>query len=157
MRGPYPDTVGSMISRFPLLTAAVAAALTALIPAAAASAKTLQVCKDDCDYKTIQKAVDASKKGDTVKVQAGTYKEGVIVLGSKHDKLKLKGDSKKPTNVKLMGKGVKGDPSQNGIAINKSDAVTVDGFYAQDFKSNGFYVSDADGYKFKNLIAKRDG
>ena len=139
--------------RFPLVVA-VAAILA--IPATA-SAKTFQACKSGCPYKTIQKAVDASGKGDTVTVKPGTYKEGVIVVGHKHDKLTLKGNSGQPSKVKLMGKGLHGDPSQNAVAINKADGVTLDGFYAQDFKSNGFYVSDANGYKFTNLVARRDG
>ena len=139
--------------RFPLVVA-VAAILA--IPATA-SAKTFQACKSGCPYKTIQKAVDASGKGDTVTVKPGTYKEGVIVVGHKHDKLTLKGNSGQPSKVKLMGKGLHGDPSQNAVAINKADGVTLDGFYAQGFKSNGFYVSDANGYKFTNLVARRDG
>jgi pectin methylesterase-like acyl-CoA thioesterase len=76
-----------------VVVASVVAVLVAAVPA---QAKTLQVCKDDCKYKKIQAAVNASGKGDTVKVQAGTYNEGVLVIGHKHDKLKLQGNPGNP-------------------------------------------------------------
>lgn len=142
--------------RSPLLFATAAALATGAL-AAPASAATLKVCKSGCTYSSIQKAVDKAKKGDTVKVGDGSYKEGVIVVGHKYDKLKIKGNSGNPSKVKLLGKGLRGDQSQNAIAINKANGVTLDGLYGQDFKSNGFYVSDADGYKFTNLVARRDG
>jgi hypothetical protein len=135
----------------------VSAAAVLAAGASTASAKSLEVCKSGCTYKTIQKAVDAAGKGDTIKVKAGSYKEGVIIVGHKYDKLTIKGDSKNPNKVKLLGKGLKGDQKQNAVAINKADNVTLDGLYGQDFLSNGFYVSDAKGYTFKNLIAKHDG
>jgi hypothetical protein len=134
-----------------------AAAVIAAATTATASAKTLQVCKDDCDYKTIQKAVDASKKGDTVKVQPGTYNEGVIVIGHKHDKLKFEGSPKNPKQVKLIQKGLRGAPAQNAISVSGADSVSMNGFYAKGFKGNGFYVENANGYTMNHLIAERDG
>jgi hypothetical protein len=145
-----------MTARSPLILAA-ATALVIVALAAPASAKSFEVCSKGCTYTSIQDAVDASGKGDTVAVKPGTYKEGVIVVGHKHDKLTLKGNPSNPNKVKLMGKGLKGDQAQNAVAINGADGITLNGFYGQDFKANGFYVSDADGYKFTNLIAKRDG
>ncbi|HMI71670.1 MAG TPA: hypothetical protein VK510_16860, partial [Solirubrobacteraceae bacterium] len=42
---------------------------------------TLQVCKDDCPYHTIQAAVNKARAGDTVKVQDGVYRETVKISG----------------------------------------------------------------------------
>jgi Right handed beta helix region len=135
----------------------VTAAMAVALAATAAQAKTLQVCKDECTYKSIQKAVDAAQKGDTVQVKPGTYDEGVIVAGHKHDKVTLKGSPKNPKQTKLIQKGLHGAPAQNAIAVSGTDGVKLDGFYAKGFVSNGFYVENADGYTMDHLIAERDG
>jgi hypothetical protein len=135
----------------------VVSILIALLGATSAAAKTLQVCHDDCRYKTIQDAVDASRKGDTVKVQPGSYREGVIVVGHKHDKLTLTGNPIDPNQVKLVGNGLRGAPAHNAVAISGANNVTVEGFFARGFKTNGFYVEEASGYTFDSLIAQRDG
>jgi hypothetical protein len=130
--------------------------MTAGFAATGAAARTLQVCHH-CHYKSIQDAVDASGKRDTVAVQPGTYREGVIVQGHRHDRLRLTGDPTTPVRVKLIGKGLRGAPAQNAVAINRANAVTVEGFFARDFKSNGFYVANANDYTFDHLVAERDG
>ena len=84
-----------------ILLAAVAAA--ALLAPAAASAqsypppkdpggvqskpkgphKTLTVCKKKrrCDFRTIQKAVNKARAGDTIRVRNGVYREAVKING----------------------------------------------------------------------------
>jgi parallel beta-helix repeat protein len=135
----------------------VLAAIAAVLAAVPAQAKTLQACKKGCTYKTIQDAVDGSGKGDTVKVKAGTYNEGVLVIGHKHDRLKLQGNPGNPSKVKLIQRGLQGTPAQNAVAVSGADNVTVTGFYARNFVTNGFYVENANGYKLDRLIAERDG
>src|SRR6266545_3236679 len=129
----------------------------AALTASTAGAKTLKVCHSGCTYKTIQDAVDASKKKDTITVKPGTYREGVIVKGHKHDKLTLTGNPLQPDQVKLIGNGLHGAPAQNAIAVSGADKVTLEGFFARGFKANGFYVENANGYTMDSLIAKRDG
>ena len=64
--------------------------------------KTLTVCKKkSCKYRTIQKAVNKAKAGDTVKVKNGTYKEAVRIQGAKKSYLTLVGNPKKPAKVVL--------------------------------------------------------
>jgi Periplasmic copper-binding protein (NosD) len=118
---------------------------------------TLKVCKKGCKYKKIQKAIDAAGKGTTVRVGKGTYKEGVKILSSTKDRVKLIGDPKNPGNVILEGKGLKGGPAQNGVQINNADGVQVNGFHARNYKGNGFFVVNADGYKLTNLVAELTG
>ena len=136
---------------------AFACAAIALVGATAAQAKTFTACKSGCKYKTIQKAVDASGKGDTVAVKPGTYKEGVIVSGHKHDKLTLKGSPNDPKKTQADQSGLHGGPAQNAIAVAGADNVRLTGFFGRDFKTNGFYIANANGYKMDHLVAERDG
>ena len=117
-----------------LLVAAVAAML--LVPAGASAqnypppgnpggtgkthgkGRTLTVCKKGCDYKRIQKAIDAASGKDTIKVKRGTYREGVHIIGKRYDGLKLVGDPKHPDRVVFNGKGLKNGPNQNAVIVN---------------------------------------
>ena len=126
-------------------------------PANAPKGGTLKVCKKGCKYKKIQAAVDAAGKGTTIRVGKGIYKEGVKVLSSRKDRVKLIGDPKSPGNVVLEGKGLKGSAAQNGVFVNSADGVTVDGFHARNYKGNGVFVVNVDGYKLTHLVAEKVG
>jgi hypothetical protein len=120
--------------------------------------KTLKVCKHGkkC-FKTIQKAVNAAHKGDTIKIAAGTYHEGVSIKGSKKAYLRLIGNAKKPRSVIIDSKGVKGAGAQNGVLINGAPNVEVSGIYARNYKGNGFFVVNTSGYDFNHLVAGYGG
>ncbi len=115
--------------------------------------KTRTVCKKGCAFKKIQKAVNASKAGDKIKVKPGTYREAVVINGRKKRYLRIVGNPKKPTRVVLDGRNKK----QNGFFVNEADQVTIDGFTARDYKANGFFVTNAVGYKLTNLYADHTG
>jgi hypothetical protein len=58
---------------------AVGALALSVFGVSAASAATLMVCESGppkCGYSSISKAVDAAKSGDTIKIEAGNYREG---------------------------------------------------------------------------------
>jgi hypothetical protein len=115
---------------------------------------TLNVCKQArCKYKTITSAVKVADGGDTIRVAPGTYKESVRISGSRYDKLKLIGNAKNPRGTIIDIKGLKGSDNQNGVIINGADDVTVQGFYARNYKANGIFAVNVDGYTFKNLVA----
>jgi hypothetical protein len=115
--------------------------------------KTYTVCAKKCDFKSIQKAVDKARAGDTIRVKNGVYREAVKVNGSKKRYLKLIGNPKAPAKVLLRAKG----SMQNGIFVNEADEVTVDGFMTQGYKSNGFFFTNLNGYTMNHLIAKQTG
>jgi hypothetical protein len=120
--------------------------------------RTFVVCKrKNCRYKTISKAVRKAKGGDTIRVRNGVYRESVNISGSRYDGLKLVGNVKRPRKVQLNGKGLKGAKAQNGVLINNADRVTVKGFYARNYRANGFFVVNVVGYKLTNLVAGRTG
>jgi hypothetical protein len=116
--------------------------------------ETHTVCKKGrCDFRTIQRAVNAADAGDTIKVRRGVYREAVTIEGRKKRYLKLIGDPRRPARVVLDGGGKK----QNGIAVNKAAEVTVNGFKARRYRANGFFFTNLNGYTMNHLIAERTG
>jgi plastocyanin len=120
--------------------------------------RTLKVCKKkSCRFRTIQKAVDAARAGDTIKVAHGTYNEGVSVRGSGKRYIRIIGDVRRPEKVVLEGRGVKGARAQNGILVNGADEVTIRGLTTTHYKGNGVFMVNVDGYLLANLRAMQTG
>jgi hypothetical protein len=115
--------------------------------------KTYTVCHKGCAFDTIQKAVDKAKAGDTIRVRNGVYREAVNINGSGKRYLKLVGNPAHPEKVLLRAKG----NMQNGILVNDADEVTVDGFMTRDYKANGFFFTNLNGYTMNHLIARHTG
>ncbi|PWB53684.1 MAG: hypothetical protein C3F06_06095 [Candidatus Methanoperedenaceae archaeon] len=74
-----------------------------------ANAADFVVCKKECEYSSIQEAIDASRNGDTVLVEGGTYYENVNV----NKKITLRGigmpvvDARRKNNaIKLSANGI---------------------------------------------------
>jgi hypothetical protein len=139
--------------------AGVACLATAVAPAIAtakpAPSKALVVCKHGCRYTTIQSAVNASGKGATIQIKPGTYSEGVVVQGHKHDGLTIEGIGKTPSAVYLNGTNarVQGNPAQNAIEGDNVNNLTLENMKEQHYKANGFFIQSCHGYLMKNLIA----
>jgi hypothetical protein len=164
-----------------ITTLAVIAGAALAVPAAAGAAKypppadpkgeqkpppgphhTIKVCaphkhKAKGCAKTIQAAVNRARAGDTVKVPNGTYHGGTNINGSSKRYLRIIGNPKAPSKVKIDAKGASNARSQNAFKVNGADQVTIDGFSAKGFKANGFFVINVTGYKLTHLIATRVG
>lgn len=140
-----------------------------------AKAKTFEVCKHGCRYRTIQKGVDAAgsfkaRKGNakvkaTVAIRPGKYVEGVVLDGTKRkksfDDLVIKGVKKDRKKVVLEGRNAKGElgAAQNGIEAIDVDGLVLENMWARNYQSNGFFIHAAvqegqrcDGYKMDNLL-----
>ncbi len=131
--------------------------------------RTFVVCKHGCKYRTIQQAVNKSGRKATIKVRPGTYREGVIVRGKRHNGLTIMGTRKNPRKVVLNGKNAKtrdGSLAQNGIEGINVRKLTIKNMWAKNYATNGFFVRDsspADGkplkkircrdFRMKNLLA----
>ena len=116
--------------------------------------ETHTVCKKGgCDFRTIQKAVNAADAGDTIRVKNGVYREAVRIDGRKKRYLKLVGNPGKPAKVVLEGNGKK----QNGFAVNDADQVSLNGFKARNYRANGFFFTNLNGYTMNHLIAEKTG
>ena len=97
---------------------------------------TLHVCKDKkkC-FRTIQKAVNAARGGDTIKVANGTYKEAVLVEQGPQgpeDHRQLG----HPEKVVLDGRA-RGAKANNGFLVNGVDDVTINGMKARTTRPTG--------------------
>jgi hypothetical protein len=116
---------------------------------------TLTVCKKKhrCDFRKIQKAVNHARAGDTIRVRNGKYREAVTISGFKKRYLRLIGNPRHPRKVALRAKG----NMQNAIFVNNADKVTVNGFYARGYKSNGFFFTNVNGYDMNHLVARQTG
>jgi hypothetical protein len=154
---------------------AVACLTVAVVPAVATakpkptsgggtSSKTFVVCKHGCRYTTIQSAVNASGKGATIQIKPGTYSEGVLVQGHKHDGLTIEGVGKTPSAVYLNGTNarVQGNPAQNAIEGDNVNNLSLENMKEQHYAANGFFITGANtkhpckGYLMKNLVAGFD-
>ncbi|MBA2751637.1 MAG: hypothetical protein H0U41_05295 [Actinobacteria bacterium] len=121
------------------------------------TADTLHVCKRGCDYRRIQAAVNDADGKDTIKIHPGRYSEGVKIFGKRYDGLKVIGKPKRPSRVKLDGKGLRGAAAQNAFFVNKADGVTINGIHARRYKANCFFVTNANGYLLTNLVGEQCG
>jgi hypothetical protein len=115
---------------------------------------TYTVCKKGrCDFRSIQKAVNRAKAGDTVRVRNGVYREAVKITGSKKRYLKVIGNPHKPRKVLLRARG----NMQNAFFVSGADEVTVNGFMARGYKANGFFFVNVNGYTMNHLVARQTG
>jgi hypothetical protein len=116
---------------------------------------TFTVCKKKgkCDFRTIQKAVNKAKAGDTIRVRNGVYREAVSITGKKKRYLKVVGNPKKPRKVLLRARG----NMQNGFFVSGADEVTINGFMTRGYKANGFFVVNVNGYTLNHLVARQTG
>lgn len=102
-------------------------------------ASTLHVGKG-YPYSSIQKAIDASQKGDTIFVHAGLYKEHTITI-NKH--LVLKG-----IDYPILD----GEKKFEIVAV-KANHVTIDGFKVQHSGTSSLYdIAGIKIYNCKNVI-----
>jgi hypothetical protein len=156
------------MKRSPWIVAALAALTVGILMApAAASAKTksVDVCKHGCDYRTIQDAVDHTGKNAVINVEPGTYKEGVLIEGSKHDGITIQGTDKNAKKTVLDGKNAKGadgQPAQDGLSFQGVDGARVLNLTVKNYLANGIHFVGPDvgkdkgpcnGYLAKNDIA----
>jgi plastocyanin len=108
-------------------------------------------------FHSIQKAVNAAKAGDTVKIADGTYRESVQIVGAKKRYLRLIGNKSNPAKVKLDGSRLKGAAAQNGVIVNSANQVTVQGMTVKNWKGNGVFFLNVTGYLADKIHAMRDG
>ena len=135
---------------------------TARQPAPDGPFRTIRVCapsgrKTRGCASTIQAAVNRAGPGDTVRIPNGTYREAVTIAGPRKRYVKLVGNPGDPDKVVIDGRRGNGRRRANGVRINGTNQVTVNGIRAQHFNANGFFVVNVTGYKLTNLKAMQTG
>jgi hypothetical protein len=100
------------------------------------------------DFPTIQAAVDAAQPGDLVLVDAGVYREAVTV---ETDDLVIRGVDR---NTVILDGGYE---LPNGIRVVGANRVAVENMTARNYRANGFYWTEVDGYRGSYLTAVRNG
>jgi hypothetical protein len=131
-----------------LLIAAVSACGSSGPSLTSGSGKVLRV---PADYKTIQKAVTASKPGDLVLVSPGIYKEQVnvetndlTIRGTDRNKVIIDGEFKRENGIRVFS---------NNVAVenltsrdNTSNGIFFTGDYGKGFTLDGYRVSYVTAY-----------
>jgi parallel beta-helix repeat protein len=105
------------------------------------------------NYTTIQSAIDAASKGDTIYVYPGTYNENIIIdlsltlQGEDRDVTIIKGSNLNATviitgeNINLQGFTIKNDGSQDGIYTSTSTHTFTDNIFTQTSHGIHLYYS----------------
>jgi hypothetical protein len=133
------------------LVVALIALAVPLFTAATAAARTIVVQPGE----SIQAAVDQAKRGDTVLVQAGTYKETVAV--TKHE-LRILGRGAElvpgEPNPRCLGGApvgfcVLGKTDEEGNVVRRVRDVTIGGFTVSDFDEFGIIAFGASHAVFR--------
>ena len=132
------------MKRSPWIVAAASALVAGILmaPAAADAKDKVSVCKHGCDYRTIQDAVDHTGKKAVINVEPGTYREAVVVEGSKHDGVTIQGTDKNAKKTVLDGKRAKtsdGQPAQDGIGFYGVDDSRVLNMTVKGYLANGVH------------------
>lgn len=100
------------------------------------SGATLKVCKKDCKFNSLSKAVSQARSGDDILIAAGTYVEGNVHIS-------------KPLSIYGQGDVViDGDYKEHVIYI-RADNVTIDNLTIQN--SGMSYVSDFAGIRAEHV------
>ena len=79
------------------------------------------------------------------------------IKGASKRYIKPIGNRSAPEKVVLDGKRLTGVAAQNAVVVNGADSVTIDGFKARNYRANGFFMVNVNGYKATNLIAELTG
>jgi Right handed beta helix region len=108
-------------------------------------------------FHSIQKAVNAARAGDTIKLADGTYRESVKIVGAGKRYVRLIGNKRDPRKVVLDGTRLKGAKAQNGVIVNGANQVTVQGLTASGWKGNGVFMLNVTGYLVDKVRAMHDG
>lgn len=114
-------------------------------PKARGKPRTIRVPKD---VKRIQTAVDRASPGSLILVSPGVYREAVTVTT---DRLVIRGLDRNRT---ILDGGFALD---NGIKVLGADGVAVENMSARNFTENGFFWTEATGYRGSYLTSSRTG
>ena len=112
--------------------------------------RTLRVCKHDkrC-FRTIQGAVDAARRGDTIRVADGVHPGAVRIRGRRKAYVRLVGGGSRRARIASR--------RRTAVLIDRADAVTVSGIGVRGYRANGILVRDVASYTLRRVAASSRG
>lgn len=102
----------------------------------------LTVCPSGCQFSKIQDAINAAKEGDIIKVEAGAYRENLVIS----KKLTIQGVS--PDEVMLEPLNT----DEPTVVIQKTEGVIITGLTLFDMKAVGLLVRSSHVKVLSNKI-----
>ncbi|MBZ9627878.1 nitrous oxide reductase family maturation protein NosD [Psychroflexus sp. CAK57W] len=111
--------------------------------------RTLEVCAKDCEFTSIQQAVDQAKAGDSIFIKKGVYKEHDIFINRKS--LHLYGEKGSIIDIDHKGYGIKVEA--NDFSITDLTIKNVEVSYTSDYAA--IYLFKCDNFKLKNITLKK--
>ncbi|SDG67110.1 nitrous oxidase accessory protein [Psychroflexus sediminis] len=111
--------------------------------------RTLEVCANDCEFTSIQQAVDQAKPGDSIFIKKGIYKEHDIFINRKS--LHLYGEEGSIIDIDNNGYGIKVEA--NDFSITNLTIKNVEVSYTSDYAA--IYLFKCDNFKLKNITLKK--
>ncbi|MFD0931260.1 nitrous oxide reductase family maturation protein NosD [Psychroflexus salinarum] len=111
--------------------------------------RTIEVCANNCEFSSIQKAVDAAKSGDSIFIKKGIYKEHDIFINKKS--LHLLGEEGSIVDIDNKGYGIKVEANDFSIASLTIKNVEVS--YTSDYAA--IYLYRCNDFKLKNITLKK--
>ncbi len=126
-----------------------------ILSSVTAGSTIIKVAKVDADYSTIQAAINAARPGDTIEVQAGTYRENVIV----NKTLILRGLDL-PT-VDALGNGSAITLEADGVVLHGIMATNSSGYVFRGmpdrFGGAGILIHSNNNTLSNNIACQNDG
>lgn len=114
-----------------------------------AQSRTLVVCAQDCEFSSIQKAIDRAQSGDSIFIQKGTYKEHDIFINQKS--LHLYGEEGSVVDIDHKGYGFKIEATD--FSITNLTIKNVEVSYTSDYAA--IYLFKSYDFKLKNITLEK--
>lgn len=115
--------------------------------------KELEVCKDKCNFSSVQTAIDSASSGDTIQIRKGIYREGMIsiskplvlegfngaTLDGKKEKhvLDIRSNNVVIRGLNIIGSGVSDTSEYSGVHAEKVKYCTIEN---NEFEDNAYAI-----------------
>lgn len=101
---------------------------------------------------SIQAAVDAANSGDIIQIEAGTYKEAIVVNKPGIQLIGLTGSTNEGVIIENPG------DEDNGITVRSNgDGFVLKNVTIQNFEENGVFMIRADNFLLSHVDTKNNG
>ena len=114
-----------------------------------AQQKTIEVCKNNCAFSSIQKAIDQAEAGDSVFIKKGIYKEHNIFINKKS--LHLYGETGSVVDAEQQGYGFKIEATD--FSISNLTIKNIEVSYTSDYAA--IYLFKCYDFKLENITLEK--